>query len=380
MKRVNNIYNKILDIDNIIDMTNKVCRNVKNKKKVDKFEMFKSEHIINIKNRLENKDINFNKYNIFMITDPKYRIIMSQSIEDKIINHLVAKYFLSDVFENSFVDSMCATRVGKGSSYAIKLLKSYLNKLKNKYNNFYVLKIDIKKYFYNIDHNVLKSILRKKIKDKKALNLLDKIIDSTNNNYINKRIISLKNEKIEYLRKSNMTNKNKLIEEVSSIPIYKKNKGVSIGNQTSQIIGLIYLCDLMHYIKEQLHIKYVINYMDDILILYNDKDYLKFCLDEIKTKLNKEYLLDIHNKKTKINSIRNGINFIGYRFFIKNNKVIIKLGKNTKRNFKRKVKVLKLLLDNKYININEYNNYLCSYKGLLMQGNCKYLLYRYKIG
>ena len=99
MKRKNNLYHNIVDLDNIINMTNLVCKNVRNKRKVDKFEMFKSEHVINIKNRLVNKDYNFNKYNIFMITDPKCRIVMAQDIEDKIINHLIAEYFLVKVFE-----------------------------------------------------------------------------------------------------------------------------------------------------------------------------------------------------------------------------------------------------------------------------------------
>ena len=223
MKRVNNLYNKIIDLDNIIEMTNKVLKNVKNKEKVDRFESFKAEHIINIKNRLESKNINFNKYNIFMITDPKYRIIMSQSIEDKIINHLVAKYFLSDVFELRFIDSMCATRVGKGSSYAIKLLKRNLNELKKKYNNFYVLKIDIKKYFYNIDHDVLKRLLKDKL-DSNEYRIICNIIDSTNNTYINECISKLK------VRETNNT---KRIDEVKQIPLYNHNKGLGIGQMTN---------------------------------------------------------------------------------------------------------------------------------------------------
>ena len=91
---------------------------------------------------------------------------MAEEIEDKIINHLIAEYFLVAVYENIYTDSMCATRKGRGTSYGIKLLYKYLNKLKSNYDNFYVLKIDIKKYFYNVDHNILKSMLRKKIRIK----------------------------------------------------------------------------------------------------------------------------------------------------------------------------------------------------------------------
>ena len=123
MKRVNNLYKNLYDINNIIKMTDKVLSKVKNKERREKFYLYYSEHIINIKNRLESKNINLGKYNIFLITYPKCRVIMSQSIEDKIINHLIAEYLLVGVFENKYIDSMCATRINKGSGYASKLMK-----------------------------------------------------------------------------------------------------------------------------------------------------------------------------------------------------------------------------------------------------------------
>lgn len=232
MKRVNNLYKNLYDINNIIRMTDKVLSKVKNKERREKFYLYYSEHIINIKNRLESKNINLGKYNIFLITDPKCRVIMSQSIEDKIINHLIAEYLLVRVFENKYIDSMCATRINKGSGYASKLMKKYLNEIKLKYNNFYILKLDIKKYFYNIDHNILKKILKSNIKDKDALNILFKVIDSTNDSYINEIIIKLKKNRI-----NNLSNE-KLIEETKQIPLYKYDKGCEIGDQTSQVLDL----------------------------------------------------------------------------------------------------------------------------------------------
>ena len=371
MKRVSNIYHKVYDIDNINKMCDLVCSKVKNKEKAEKFMLYKSEHIINIRNKLISKNLDFSKYSIFLITDPKCRVIMSQSIEDKVINHLVAKYLLVDVYENIYTNSMCATRKGKGSSYGIHLLKTYLNKIKYKYTNFYYLKIDIKKYFYNIDHNILKSILSHKIKDKDALEVLYKIIDSTNNKYINKRIDNLKNNRIHYLKD------NHLIREVEEIPLYKYNKGCSIGNQTSQAFGLIYLYEFNHYLKERLHLKYVINYMDDFIIIHEDKDYLNYCLKQIRKYLCDNLKLGLNEKKTRIDNIKNGIDFLGYRFIIKNNKVIMKLRNRVKKNFKKKVKFLNELILNNYISKKEFKNLLSSYKGLLINGNCNYLYYKY---
>ena len=354
MKRLNNLYNECCKLDNIINMTDVVLKNVRNKKLVDKFERCKMEHIINIKKRLENRDFRFDRYNIFMISDPKYRVVMSQNIEDKIINHLVAKYILVKVFEPVYPDCMVATRKNKGTSYGIKLLLKYLNILKGK--NLYVLKLDISKYFYNIDHDVLKGMLRKKIKDNDALNILDSIIDSTNKVYVNKRSIDLKNEKISYLKDNNK------IKEVNEIPLYKYNKGVGLGDETSQSFGLIYLCEFTRFLKEKLRLKYVINYMDDYVILHESKEYLKYCLDLIIDKLS-EYKLELNNKKTKIDNIKNGIDFLGYKFYI-NNRVVIKLRNRTKLNFKKKVKKLKMLKSYNYIDNKMYFNLLSSYKGL----------------
>ena len=98
------------------------------------------------------------KYNIFLVKEPKLRIIMSQEIEDKIINHLVAKYFLIDVFDKTMSDRNCATRIGKGTHYALRLFKQDYNYFLNKHKKFYILKLDISKYFYNLDHEVIKKL------------------------------------------------------------------------------------------------------------------------------------------------------------------------------------------------------------------------------
>ena len=233
MKRVGNLYNTVTNIDNIIKMTNKILSKTRNKKKVEIFEKHKMEHICNIKRRLDNRDFSFGKYNIFMIKDPKVRIVMALELEDKIINHLIAEYILVKVFEPKYTDNICATRIGKGTSYGIKLLKKYLNEIKRKHHNFYVLKVDISKYFYRINHDILKKILNENIKDKDAIDVLYKIIDTTNDSYVNENIGKLKDNRIKYFTIHNLKNKDELIAEINKIPMYEYNKGVALGNQTS---------------------------------------------------------------------------------------------------------------------------------------------------
>ena len=234
MKRVGQLYKDISSFYHILGMTDKVCGSVRNKKKVDRFESFKAEHIYHIYMKLKKKDFSFGRYNIFMIQDPKCRIVMAQDIEDKIINHLISTYALKKVFNSKYTNVMCATRTGYGTIYAVKILKRYLVEMKRKYKNFYILKLDIHKYFYSMNHTILKEILRRKIKDKDVLMMLDNIIDSTNDDYVNKKIMELKKERIHYLEKSSLSNKDKMIKEVKDIPLYTNECGISLGDESSQ--------------------------------------------------------------------------------------------------------------------------------------------------
>lgn len=201
--------------------------------------------------------------------------------------------------------------------------------------------------------------------------MLYKIIDSTNSTYINDFIKKLKNNRIKYL--DNL----ELIKETEEIPLYEYNKGCSIGNQTSQAFGLIYLCDFNHYLKEDLHLKYVVNYMDDFIIIHEDKKYLNYCLEKIEKYLINKLKLELNINKTKINGVKNGIDFLGYRFIIKDNKIIIKLRTRVKNNFIRKIKNLILLVNNNYIDEKTFYKWLSSYNGLLKYENCKNLYYTY---
>ena len=374
MKKAKNLYNEIVDIKKIKNLYNKrVKLNTKNKSKLEKFENNYVSNMIYIKNILESKNYNPGKYNIFIINEPKVRLIMSQNIIDKIINHVITEYFLINIFDKSLINENIATRKNKGTHYGIKLLKKYLNKLKHK--EFYVLKFDISKYFFNIDHDIVKNIIKNKIKDKDVLKVLDKIIDSTDSDYVNKDINTLKNNYINSLKKYNNVNSINKINEVNKLPTYEKGKGVPIGNMSSQFIAILYLNELDHFIKEKLKIKYYIRYMDDGIILHEDKEYLKYCLKEIKKVIDK-YKLEL-NSKTQIINIKQGFDFLGFKYYIKNNKVIMKVKKQTKKRFKRKMKKLYLLLDNNKIDITVLNQVKSSYLGHLSYGNTNNLIFNY---
>lgn len=365
MKRINNIYDEILDLNKIQNMYDKRIKiNTKNKKKLEKFEYNYVSNIIFIKNILESKSYVPGKYNIFLIKEPKLRLIMSQNIIDKIINHMVSEYLLSQYLEKKLIDTNIATRKNKGTYYGIKLLKKYINELKKE--EFYILKFDISKYFYNIDHSILKKILLKNVKDKDALKLIFDIIDSTDCSYVNKEITYLKENEIK---------KGKLNKDIidKKIPIYDKGKGLPIGNMSSQFLAIFYLNELDHLIKEKLHIKYYSRYMDDGVLLHKDKNYLKYCLKEIEKNLDK-YKLKLNKDKTKIISSKQGFEFLGLRYIIKKNKLIIKIKSQTKRKFKRKMKKLSNLIVENKLTKSEFKQIRDSYIGHLSLGNSKNLI------
>ena len=110
------------------------------------------------------------------------------------------------------------------------------------------------------------------------------------------------------------------------------------------------------------------------IIIHHDKEYLKYCLDKIISKL-REYKLDINYKKTRIDSIKNGVDFLGYRFFINKGKVILRLRKRTKKKYKKKIKDIGILYRNNLMNNNQFIIGLNSYNGMLKWGNCKRLIY-----
>lgn len=178
MKRKNNLYEKIYKIENIIQAFDEVCRNMKNKKKVNIYKEYKCIYISRIYNDLKNKTYKVGPYNSFTIYEPKERKILSQGIYDKIVNHLVARYILMPTFISKLIKQNVASRENLGTKAGLWYHYKYLKACKIKYGTFYILKFDISKFFASIDHEILKQKIIRYIKDKDALKIIFDIIDS----------------------------------------------------------------------------------------------------------------------------------------------------------------------------------------------------------
>lgn len=364
--KLNLKYDDIVDIDKIREMYHIIRVNTKNRGKLHKFELFYSSNIISILEALRNKCYKHSKYNVFLVHEPKYRIIMSEIMSDKVVNHLISKYILAPGIIPHLIPQNVATREGKGTKEGIRYLKMYINKLKLNYDKVYVLKCDIKKYFYSIDHELVLEKCKRFIDDPEVFQLVLNVVKSTDEDYVNSAIDKVVKKEIDRVSKLNILDKDIKIEELKRIPRYPKGKGLPIGNMTSQLLAVYFLNDLDHYIKERLHCKYYIRYMDDFIIFDHDKERLKVLRKEIEEKL-KEFKLEL-NKKTNIYDLNHGFGFLGYYYFLKGKRLIIKINPQTKRRIKKKMRKLKK------INAPNYEQVKASYMGYLKQAHTKNLL------
>ena len=183
--------------------------------------------------------------------------------------------------------------------------------------------------------------------------------------YVNREIDNIINREL----KKDLSIKHK--DELKRVPRYKYHKGLAIGNVTSQILAIFYLNRIDHLIKEKLGCKYYIRYMDDGVIFDYDKERLKYIKNVIEKELVKEKLE--LNKKTNIYKLSSGFTFIGYRFILRNNKLIIRINNKVKTRIKRKIKYLSIYDKDKLVRVK------ASYYGYMKRASTNYLQYKFKI-
>lgn len=363
-------YSDIVSLDRIINVYQNIRLTTCHRDKLVKFELFYTSNLINIFEKIKNKTYKHGRYNLFLISIPKHRIIMSENMNDKIVNHLISKYVLAPTLLPKLIEMNVATRKDKGTKMGIYYTKKYINKLKQNNDKVYALKCDINKYFYNIDHSILLDKLRNDLQDTDLFNLIENIVTSTDLEYVNKGINNLKESAVSNLRKMNLPDMDKKISEIRSLPTYRKGVGLPIGNETSQILAIYFLNGLDHFIKERLRCRCYLRYMDDFVLFSPDKEYLKKCLVEIE-----KYVTGLRlslNKKTQIYDLDKGMNFLGYRFILKGKKLILLINSQTKKRVKKKLKRLKKK------NAPNYDQVLASYNGYFKVANCRNFLHKSK--
>jgi hypothetical protein len=283
-------------------------------------------NLANLKQSLIDETYKFGGYDTFIVFEPKQRIINAPQYRDKVIQ-IAINNVLKEIYYPCLIFDTYACIDNKGTHKCVDKIQRFMRNAKWKYgDDAYIIKIDIKKFFYTIDRDVLKKILPKKIKCKKTLRLLFKIIDSAD-------VIDL--------------------------------FGMPLGNTISQICANIYMNEVDQYCKRSMGLKYYVRYADDIIIIVKDKNDANKTLLLVDNFINANLHLDINANKTKIFPIKQGVNGIGFKIYTTH-----KLLRNTsKKNIKRKVKKIRRLLEEEKMPIEKAEQIFSSWNGHAKHGS-----------
>lgn len=320
MKRYNNLFDKIVSLDNLYEADKRARRQKSHRPEVMLFDKNKDKLLLDLQRKLINGEYETSEYYVFRIYEPKEREIFKLPYyPDRIVHHAIMN-IMEPIWVSAFIKGTYSCIRKRGIHKALKDVKFAL---KDEINTQYCLKLDIRKFYSSIDHDILKTIIRKKIKDKRLLSLLDEIIESA--------------------------------------------QGVPIGNYLSQFFANLYLTYLDHWIKEQKKVRYYFRYADDIVILGGDKQQLRDLFYNIQDYLNNKLKLNFKDNWQIFKVDSRGIDFVGYRVFHTHTL----LRKRIKKRFCKKINKL-----NKKQNLDKdtYKQKICSYIGWIKYCNGRNLL------
>lgn len=320
-------FEKVVDFGNLYQAYLKSKSSKGFSKSSQKFQVLALDGIHQIKRRLETKTYQVSKYNEFTIYEPKERVIKACSFVDKIVQHSLCDNVLIPRLNKEFIQTNYAGQIGKGTLYGLDCLKAQMYLAYQKYGyDCWIVKADIGKFFYNINHDILKDILKYFIEDKEVYWLCEKFINST------------------------------------------EGLGLPLGNQISQVYALLYLSGLDHFITGELGVNYYGRYMDDFYLIVQDKEYAKWCLAVIYEFV---HTLGLElNGKTQIIPFKNGIKFCGFHTYITSDgKVIRKLKNENKRAAKKKFKKMVGLVKNEKLSKEKFYESYNAWKNHISHGN-----------
>lgn len=262
MKVARNLFESMVSIENLFFCWDQFKRGKKKRKDIQHFNMYLEDFIFELHEDLISSQYQHGPYKQFYVFDPKERHISKACVRDRLVHQMVYSA-LSEVFDPTFIFHSLSCRVGKGTHKGISLLEGFLRKKsRNGARKCFCLKMDIRRFFDSVDHNLLKSFIRKRIKDTRVLELVDKIIDSFVLQTINERAI-----------------------------------GLPLGNVTSQLFANIYLHELDLYVKHELKAKAYLRFCDDFIFVSENRSELFPLVLNIREFLKETLYLEIHPKK-----------------------------------------------------------------------------------
>lgn len=273
------------------------------------------------------------EYNIFTIHEPKERVIAAPKYRDKIVQFAIHNV-INDDFERKFIKDSYACQKGKGTHAAADRIQHFLRKAKWMWDKPWIIKADIKSFFYSIKHYIIKNILVKKIKCKDTLQLLYKIID-------------------------NSPDETGLPVSKYESELYYHDLGLPLGNVTSQLLANLYMNELDQFCKRKLSLKHMVRYMDDTFCVVKTRKRAKEVKKLMTQFVNEKLDLKMNQNKTKIFPLAQGINMVGYKIWPTH----MLLRNSSKKRIKQKLSKFKDLLIEGKISKEKVEQILNSWKG-----------------
>ena len=281
MKSYNNLWLELCSYENL-ELAFKKARKGKTKMKdVIEFEKNWEQNLLDLKEELLLQTYKPFPLQPFLIYDPKTRKISKSYFRDRVVHHALIN-IIGQIFDNSFIYDSYANRKGKGTLKALQRFDYFKRKVsKNNTRECFVLKADIKHYFEEVNHSILLDIISRRVKDKNVIWLIKQILKNSANFKVERAI----------------------------------SKGMPLGNLTSQIFANLYLNKVDNFIKRRLKVKFYIRYVDDFVILSESREQLEEWEYKIRMFLKQNLNLELHEDKTRIISLKQGVDFIGFRNF-----------------------------------------------------------------
>jgi len=309
-------FDEIISVDNLLISWNEFLHDKRQRKDVIAFTLHFMDHVLALHEDFGSKTYHHGPYEFFKINDPKPRDIHKASVRDRLVHHAVYK-ILYPYFDRQFIYDSYSCRLNKGTHGAIRRFHQFARKVsRNNRKTVWVLKGDIRKFFANIDHEILKEILRKHIQDEDVNWLCSQLIDSFSTEG-------------------------------------KANVGLPLGNLTSQLFVNIYMNEFDQFVKRKLKAKLYIRYADDFVILHESRDHLESLVPLLADFLMQRLRLSLHPDKLFIKTLCSGVDFLGWVNFPKYRVPRT----STKRRMFRKLRK------------NHAPENLASYLGILKHGN-----------
>ena len=279
-------YEEIISVENLLEAWNEFKRGKTKKEGVQQFQFRLMEHILALHDDLRNKTYQHGQYKHFRISDPKPRDIHKASVRDRLLHHALYRK-LYPFFDRTFISDSFSCRVGKGTHRAMNRFRAFAYKAsRNHTRTVWVLKCDIRKFFANIDHDILLGILKQYIPDADVLNLLKGIVGSFSTP-----------------------------PPTSPSKEGERKKGLPLGNLTSQLLVNIYMNEFDQYVKHRLKVNYYIRYADDFVLLSSERQQLEKWLLHVREILNKRLTHSLHPDKVFIKTLASGVDFLWWVHF-----------------------------------------------------------------